>query len=502
MHSIKLLLSALLLALPSGAWAQGVGIPVIGDLGCSTGQVPVWDDGVDQRWECGTGSGTGDVVGGSTSTVDDIVGYSATGGKTVGNFAGGLARVRPHATLGAGLVIQEGADDGTNTATFKAPDSGLSATIVHTLTAAGLLPNTSVDLTTGAFNINTTGDVIADDGTFDVLTYASAVSTCTGLGCGSQLPLVTGTPSNADSGTLKLYNDDSVLAFFNSSGLVGNIAYTSGAAATDNALVRFDSTTGELMQVSDAILDDNEVLSGITLLSIGAGSSAARGIQLGQETGTPPAAAADTFRIFNNTSGLLSTINSSSVIRDYIYGLDGTLAFSDNSVPRWNGATVPEIQSSSVVIDDSGGIATSTNPYISIAQHATNGGKVRMSEGTDTGTGTYQIGIGTATNLTDGSLTSVRIEQIARVGVGTSATTTYGSPVRVISDGSAMDTGTEVCAKVFSTNDSATDNGTASTCEDDAVVKYGTDGATAVEVQDCADTVTSGHVFDVLCTVP
>lgn len=35
------------------------------------------------------------------------------------------------------------------------------------------------------------------------------------------------------------------------------------ASATDNALVRFDSTTGKLIQASDVILDDNENLSGI-----------------------------------------------------------------------------------------------------------------------------------------------------------------------------------------------------------------------------------------------
>jgi len=50
--------------------------------------------------------------------------------------------------------------------------------------------------------------------------------------------------------------------------LAGTGNMTGPASATDNALVRYDGTTGALVQNSGALLDDSNNLSGITLLSL------------------------------------------------------------------------------------------------------------------------------------------------------------------------------------------------------------------------------------------
>lgn len=48
------------------------------------------------------------------------------------------------ATAGGSLEIKEGSDDGTNTFTIKVPDSGLTSSVTHTVTAAGKLPANAI----------------------------------------------------------------------------------------------------------------------------------------------------------------------------------------------------------------------------------------------------------------------------------------------------------------------------------------------------------------------
>lgn len=116
------------------------------------------------------------------------------------------------------------------------------------------------------------------------------------------IPKDTATNLNAltrKTGTLVYDTTNSVVKFDNGSSLVSMSGDTVGpASSTDNALVRFDSTTGKVIQNSTAILSDAGALSGITTLAttgnittdtrmyVGDGSIALPSISFGADTNT------------------------------------------------------------------------------------------------------------------------------------------------------------------------------------------------------------------------
>jgi len=83
------------------------------------------------------------------------------------------------------------------------------------------------------------------------------------------------TSGNLVNGELAINITDGKLYFKNNSGTVTLLASAAGASgdvvgpasATDNALARFDTTTGKLIQNSVAILSDAGVLTGLTGLT-------------------------------------------------------------------------------------------------------------------------------------------------------------------------------------------------------------------------------------------
>jgi hypothetical protein len=71
--------------------------------------------------------------------------------------------------------------------------------------AAGTAAVSDGDTTLSMQDIVTEAELA--DLTVGTITYDEAVSTCTGTGCGVQLPQVSGTPDDADTNTLRLYNN-------------------------------------------------------------------------------------------------------------------------------------------------------------------------------------------------------------------------------------------------------------------------------------------------------
>jgi hypothetical protein len=108
---------------------------------------------------------------------------------------------------------------------------------------------------------------MAQTGYTPILIYAS--------GTASNVPLAANLTSSASGAELALNYADGKLYYKNSSGTVTLLASTAGASgdvvgpssATDNALARFDLTTGKLIQNSVGILSDAGALSGITDIS-------------------------------------------------------------------------------------------------------------------------------------------------------------------------------------------------------------------------------------------
>jgi len=108
---------------------------------------------------------------------------------------------------------------------------------------------------------------MAQTGYTPILVYAS--------GTASNVPLAANLTSSALGAELALNYADGKLYFKNSSGTVTLLASAAGslgdvvgpASATDNALARFDLTTGKLIQNSVGILSDAGVLTGLTGLT-------------------------------------------------------------------------------------------------------------------------------------------------------------------------------------------------------------------------------------------
>ena len=108
---------------------------------------------------------------------------------------------------------------------------------------------------------------MAQSGYTPILIYASGTAT--------NVPLAINLTSSALGAELALNYADGKLYYKNSSGTVTLLASTAGASgdvvgpasATDNALARFDLTTGKLIQNSVGILSDAGALSGITDIS-------------------------------------------------------------------------------------------------------------------------------------------------------------------------------------------------------------------------------------------
>ena len=108
---------------------------------------------------------------------------------------------------------------------------------------------------------------MAQTGYTPILIYASGTAT--------NVPLAANLTSSASGAELALNYADGRLYYKNSSGVVTLLASAAGASgdvvgpasATDNALARFDTTTGKLIQNSVGILSDAGVLTGLTGLT-------------------------------------------------------------------------------------------------------------------------------------------------------------------------------------------------------------------------------------------
>lgn len=110
-------------------------------------------------------------------------------------------------------------------------------------TVAGKVPTTS-DLTNGEIAINSTDKKI----------YTNAGGTITQVGAGA-LTALSDTNISAPSNGEALKYDSASGKWVNSAAGAGDV--TGAASSTDNAVVRFDGTTGKVIQNSTVTLDDN-----------------------------------------------------------------------------------------------------------------------------------------------------------------------------------------------------------------------------------------------------
>lgn len=226
------------------------------------------------------GSGSGDVTGPASSTDNAIARFDNTTGKIIQNSgvtiddsnnistAGSLSIGVGSTTAGFLEMVQGNSPSlGTNSVILYAPTSVTSYKIAYPTAAATGIPHFSnsantITMTISAINL-ASADVTGLLPTANIVTGTITANRCLKLDGSSNIVVHTG-----DCG---------------SGGGSGDVV--GPASATDNAIVRFDTTTGKLIQDSVVtIADTTGDISSPGSISIGVGSSVAGFLELVQGT--------------------------------------------------------------------------------------------------------------------------------------------------------------------------------------------------------------------------
>jgi hypothetical protein len=152
----------------------------------------------------------------------------------------------------------------------------------------------------------------------------------------------------------KLYFKDDAGTEYNvlDTGLPGNVVGPAGA--TDNALARFDTATGELLQDSPVIVNDLGNMSGVNSLSIGADFVMTA---INPVVGAPGFGALFVNNLDNDNLYFVNDFGSWQ-LSDITYGdVVGPAGATDNALVRYDATTGKLVQDSVVILDDSGNLS-------------------------------------------------------------------------------------------------------------------------------------------------
>ena len=218
----------------------------------------------------------------------------------------------------------------------------------------------------------------------------------------------------ADSADLKLYVDASDDLIFDQNGTPLNISAASSGnvtgpgSATDNALARFDLTTGQLIQNSGATLDDSDILSTVGLLLTGLTASRALQTDGSKNLESSSVTTTELGHLSGVTSALQTQLDAKAA---------GAASSTDNAIPKFDSTTGKILQNSGLIIDDSnnlsgvaaltasGAITLSGTSGHSVAEEFANEVWEEYARPTGTSPGTRGVAIssssGTFTDATD-----------------------------------------------------------------------------------------------------
>lgn len=153
---------------------------------------------------------------------------------------------------------------------------------------------------------------------------------------------------------------------------VGDV--TGPGSSTDNAITRFDSTTGKLLQNSVVTVSDTGTIAGVESITVG------------------------TTTVATNDKVLLNDTSASDVTKtataQAIANLAKASSTTDNAVARYDGTT-GDFQNSGVIIDDSnnitGVVAATATGHVTVGGNATAAGYIELLEDSDNGSNKITI---------------------------------------------------------------------------------------------------------------
>lgn len=192
-------------------------------------------------------------------------------------------------------------------------------------------------------------------------------------------------------------------------------------SSTDNAIARFDGTTGLIIQNSGVIIDDTDNVTGVATLS--ASSLAASTSITLEETGAgtdkitlqaPASIAAPytlTLPIDDGAAGQFLGTDGSGVLSwsspSGAGDVTGPGSATDNAVARFDGTTGKLIQNSGVTIDDSGNITANNLTGTSSGTNTGDQTITLTGDVTGSGTGTF------AATISNSAVTYAKIQNVS-----------------------------------------------------------------------------------------
>lgn len=346
------------------------------------------DAGTDTITIALTGISAGDVVGPASATDNALARFDGTTGKLIQNGSATLDDSGHFAT------------NGNITATGTVGGSNLSGT------------NTGDQNTFGTISVSGQSNVVADTASDTLTLVAGAnIAITTDAGGDSVTFAVTGMPTGTNTGDQNLFSTiavsgqtnvvadstsdtltlvagtnvtittdpstDSITISASGGGGGGSGDVVGPASATDNAITRFDSTTGKLIQNSSATLDDsgNLVTNGNVTATGTVGGSNLSGSNTGDQNvfGTISVSGqsnvvadttSDTLTLAAGANIAITTDAGTDTVTIAVTGMAtgdvvGPGSATDNAIARFDSTTGKLIQNSAATVNDSGNIATS-----------------------------------------------------------------------------------------------------------------------------------------------